>query len=239
MQKVLPAFSPGHRVHAACMHICKHILTVDPTRLPVCIICFVSRWAFGVPAGKDGATLDLPMAETPSSSVPIGHAFKQRSNSANLNLSFGCCCALHLHLHFGRTAFADCYDCIDQCILVGGKSNFCPVCNILLGPNPWEHHKLKYDFMLDSLVRKVSKPWHRDGPHSRTSKTGARVHYILCRSFVLQWGLFWGSASFWRVTGSGCITRACPLHQTSRARGSAGTACACIMGNIHCSLSSQ
>lgn len=49
----------------------------------------------------------------------------------------------------------DCYDCIDRCILVGGKANFCPVCNILFGPNPWEHHKLKYDFMLDSLVRKV------------------------------------------------------------------------------------
>ncbi len=50
---------------------------------------------------------------------------------------------------------ADCYDCIDRCILVGGKCNLCPVCKILLGPNPWEHHKLKYDFMLDSLVRKV------------------------------------------------------------------------------------
>lgn len=50
---------------------------------------------------------------------------------------------------------ADCYDCIDRSILVGGKANFCPVCKILLGPNPWEHHKLKYDFMLDSLVRKV------------------------------------------------------------------------------------
>lgn len=50
---------------------------------------------------------------------------------------------------------ADCYDCIDKCILVGGKANLCPVCKNLLGPNPWEHNKLKYDFMLDSLVRKV------------------------------------------------------------------------------------
>jgi hypothetical protein len=39
--------------------------------------------------------------------------------------------------------------------VVGGKANFCPVCNLLLGPNPWEHNKLKYDFMLDSIVRKV------------------------------------------------------------------------------------
>jgi hypothetical protein len=31
----------------------------------------------------------------------------------------------------------------------------CPVCKNLLGPNPWEHGKLKFDFMLDSLVRKV------------------------------------------------------------------------------------
>lgn len=50
---------------------------------------------------------------------------------------------------------AVCYDCIDNCILVGGKANVCPVCKVLLGPNPWEHGKLRYDFMLDSLVRKV------------------------------------------------------------------------------------
>jgi hypothetical protein len=50
---------------------------------------------------------------------------------------------------------ADCYDCVDKCITIGGKANFCPVCNLLLGPNPYEHNKLKYDFTLDSLVRKV------------------------------------------------------------------------------------
>ncbi|KAF6260608.1 hypothetical protein COO60DRAFT_1459551 [Scenedesmus sp. NREL 46B-D3] len=54
------------------------------------------------------------------------------------------------------TAFeANCYDCVDKCITIGGRANFCPVCNLLLGPNPYEHNKLKYDFTLDSLVRKV------------------------------------------------------------------------------------
>eukprot|EP00775_Hariotina_reticulata_P005715 gene5715-5955_t len=48
-----------------------------------------------------------------------------------------------------------CYDCIDERITIGGRANFCPVCNVLLGPNPYEHNKLKYDFILDSLVRKV------------------------------------------------------------------------------------
>ncbi|WIA13354.1 hypothetical protein OEZ85_006936 [Tetradesmus obliquus] len=48
-----------------------------------------------------------------------------------------------------------CYDCVDKCITIGGRANFCPVCNLLLGPNPYEHNKLKYDFTLDSLVRKV------------------------------------------------------------------------------------
>jgi hypothetical protein len=57
--------------------------------------------------------------------------------------------------HSSSAAAADCYDCIDNCILVGGKANVCPVCKVLLGPNPWEHGKLRYDFMLDSLVRKV------------------------------------------------------------------------------------
>jgi hypothetical protein len=51
----------------------------------------------------------------------------------------------------------DCYDCIDERITIGGRANFCPVCNVLLGPNPYEHNKLKYDFILDSLVRKVSR----------------------------------------------------------------------------------
>jgi hypothetical protein len=44
---------------------------------------------------------------------------------------------------------------VDRCITIGGRANFCPVCNLLLGPNPFEHNKLKYDFTLDSLVRKV------------------------------------------------------------------------------------
>lgn len=65
--------------------------------------------------------------------------------------------ATHTHTH----VYPDCYDCIDRCIVVGGKANFCPVCNVLLGPNPWEHNKLKYDFMLDSIVRKVRQMcWH-------------------------------------------------------------------------------
>jgi hypothetical protein len=65
-----------------------------------------------------------------------------------------CCGVAEPGLSAG-VACADCYDCIDKCILVGGKANLCPVCKNLLGPNPWEHNKLKYDFMLDSLVRKV------------------------------------------------------------------------------------
>jgi hypothetical protein len=52
-------------------------------------------------------------------------------------------------------ATVDCYDCIDSTVTVGGRANVCPVCKVLLGPNPWEHNKLKYDFMLDSIVRKV------------------------------------------------------------------------------------
>ncbi|KAF8058085.1 DRIP1 [Scenedesmus sp. PABB004] len=50
---------------------------------------------------------------------------------------------------------AYCYDCIDDAVTVGGRGNRCPVCGVVLGPNPFEHGKLKYDFMLDALVRKV------------------------------------------------------------------------------------
>lgn len=50
-----------------------------------------------------------------------------------------------------------CYDCIESHVLIGGGRNVCPVdgCGITLGPNPFEHGKLKYDFMLDGLVRKI------------------------------------------------------------------------------------
>jgi hypothetical protein len=48
-----------------------------------------------------------------------------------------------------------CYDCVDARIAIGGRNNYCPVCGGLLGPNPFESNKLKYDFILDALVRKV------------------------------------------------------------------------------------
>lgn len=50
-----------------------------------------------------------------------------------------------------------CYDCVDERIAIGGRSNLCPECGLLLGPNPFEHNKLKYDFILDALVRKVRR----------------------------------------------------------------------------------
>jgi hypothetical protein len=68
----------------------------------------------------------------------------------------GCVITLQLCLLLLALLLVDCYDCVDKCITIGGKANFCPVCNLLLGPNPYEHNKLKYDFTLDSLVRKVS-----------------------------------------------------------------------------------
>lgn len=48
-----------------------------------------------------------------------------------------------------------CYDCLDAGIVVGGKRNTCPVCGVLLGPNPFDHSKVKYDSILDSLIKKV------------------------------------------------------------------------------------
>jgi hypothetical protein len=50
-----------------------------------------------------------------------------------------------------------CYDCITQRIVVGGHHNVCPVegCASVLGPQPFEHHKLLFDFTLDAIVAKV------------------------------------------------------------------------------------
>lgn len=52
-----------------------------------------------------------------------------------------------------------CYDCLDARITVGGGHNTCPVCGpgVLLGPNPFDHAKVKYDSILDSLVKKVRR----------------------------------------------------------------------------------
>ena len=44
---------------------------------------------------------------------------------------------------------------MDARIVVGGKHNTCPVCGVLLGPNPFDHSKVKFDPILDSLIRKV------------------------------------------------------------------------------------
>mmetsp|Transcript_38077 Transcript_38077/g.84811 ORF Transcript_38077/g.84811 Transcript_38077/m.84811 type:complete len:187 (+) Transcript_38077:229-789(+) len=50
-----------------------------------------------------------------------------------------------------------CYDCIMQHVQEGGHHNVCPVpeCGVLLGLHPFDHDKLKYDFVLDGLVTKV------------------------------------------------------------------------------------
>jgi len=50
-----------------------------------------------------------------------------------------------------------CHDCISDCILIGGDHNVCPVdgCHCVLGPLPFEHHKLMYDSCLDGIVSKV------------------------------------------------------------------------------------
>ena len=40
---------------------------------------------------------------------------------------------------------AVCYDCILECVHIGGDHNVCPVpgCGVVLGPQPLEHNKLK------------------------------------------------------------------------------------------------
>uniref|UniRef100_A0A7S0RTK4 RING-type domain-containing protein n=1 Tax=Chlamydomonas leiostraca TaxID=1034604 RepID=A0A7S0RTK4_9CHLO len=50
-----------------------------------------------------------------------------------------------------------CYDCIAARAVIGGKHNVCPVkgCDVVLGPDPWEHGKLRYDGALDGLVARV------------------------------------------------------------------------------------
>jgi hypothetical protein len=50
-----------------------------------------------------------------------------------------------------------CRDCIESRIVLGGAHNVCPVpgCGVVLGPQPFEHHRLRFDFMLDGLVGKV------------------------------------------------------------------------------------
>ncbi|KXZ53273.1 hypothetical protein GPECTOR_7g1167 [Gonium pectorale] len=50
-----------------------------------------------------------------------------------------------------------CYDCIESRVEIGGNHNVCPVpgCGAVLGPNPFDHHRLLYDTLLDGLVRKI------------------------------------------------------------------------------------
>lgn len=112
----------------------------------------------------------IPVGTMKGSCVPrVVAEMSLHTGSPNVTLTFGQGCAYEQprpailagllqpqqHLQPVLALPADCYDCIDRSILVGGRANLCPVCKILLGPNPWEHGKLKYDFMLDSLVRKV------------------------------------------------------------------------------------
>ncbi|EFJ45262.1 hypothetical protein VOLCADRAFT_121205 [Volvox carteri f. nagariensis] len=50
-----------------------------------------------------------------------------------------------------------CYDCIEARVDIGGNHNVCPVagCGVVLGPSPFDHHRLVYDTLLDSLVQKI------------------------------------------------------------------------------------
>lgn len=51
-----------------------------------------------------------------------------------------------------------CFDCFDSSIEINGRrSNVCPLvdCCTILGQNPYENQKVKYDFILDGLVRKI------------------------------------------------------------------------------------
>ncbi|PNW76159.1 hypothetical protein CHLRE_12g545600v5 [Chlamydomonas reinhardtii] len=50
-----------------------------------------------------------------------------------------------------------CYDCIEARVEIGGNHNVCPVpgCGAVLGPSPFDHHRLVYDSLLDGLVAKI------------------------------------------------------------------------------------
>ncbi|GIM00377.1 hypothetical protein Vretimale_5158, partial [Volvox reticuliferus] len=50
-----------------------------------------------------------------------------------------------------------CYDCIERQVDIGGNHNVCPVagCGVVLGPSPFDHHRLVYDTLLDGLVQKI------------------------------------------------------------------------------------
>ncbi|GIL49496.1 hypothetical protein Vafri_5826 [Volvox africanus] len=50
-----------------------------------------------------------------------------------------------------------CYDCIERRVDIGGNRNVCPVgdCGVVLGPSPFDHHRLVYDTLLDGLVQKI------------------------------------------------------------------------------------
>ncbi|GAX79294.1 hypothetical protein CEUSTIGMA_g6735.t1 [Chlamydomonas eustigma] len=50
-----------------------------------------------------------------------------------------------------------CYDCVSKDLQLGGHHNVCPMpkCGSVLGPEPFQHGKLRHDFILDSIVAKV------------------------------------------------------------------------------------
>ncbi|GLI64695.1 hypothetical protein VaNZ11_008050 [Volvox africanus] len=50
-----------------------------------------------------------------------------------------------------------CYDCIERRVDIGGNHNICPVegCGVVLGPSPFDHHRLVYDTLLDGLMQKI------------------------------------------------------------------------------------
>lgn len=53
------------------------------------------------------------------------------------------------HLFFHMCTRADCYDCITGRVDIGGKRNVCPLhgCGVVLGPDPFEHGKLRCGYV--------------------------------------------------------------------------------------------
>ncbi|PNH11753.1 Dynein heavy chain 12, axonemal [Tetrabaena socialis] len=94
---------------------------------------------------------------------------------------------LELRQAVGFQLLCDCYDCIDTRVEIGGNHNVCPVpgCGTVLGPNPFDHHRLLYDGLLDALVRKLY-----DCPLYRTSvRAGVLSTTGQSTNFVLHLGL--------------------------------------------------
>jgi hypothetical protein len=74
-----------------------------------------------------------------------------------------------------------CYDCLDAGIVVGGKRNTCPACGVLLGPNPYDHGKVKYDSTLDALAKKAGGGAPLKAAESRRKRGGGVVCWVCGR----------------------------------------------------------